>query len=183
MDAVTGLCSGKIIQEARDKTMTTDNLKKINSILELKQLRFRGSAILEGQEKTEFGRIQQKIDKQRVSAERLYSYEYRTRVDIAYRDLLNRAGAKTRELKPKYFGIDRFNKHDLSRQAQRNVRLDHEQSMDRLNALEMKESRSFLNTSSKRKAYVEGFKQATQQRRGEERRQSRQRRRSPTMSD
>jgi len=131
--------------------MTTDNLEKINSILELKQLRRMGTAILKGQEKRDFEKIQEKFDKQRVVTERLYAHEYKTRVQVAHRDLLNKAGAKTLTLKPTFFGIDRFNKHDLNRQAQLNVRLDHQQSMDRLGSQELSEGKSFLQKCSQRK--------------------------------
>ncbi len=163
--------------------MTTENLKKINSILELKQLRRVGSAMLKGQEKRDFENIQQKFDKQRVVTERLYAHEYKTRVQVAHRDLLNKAGAKTMELKPSFFGIDRFNKDDLNRQAQLNVRLDHQQSMDRLDSQELSESKSFLQKCSRRKEYLESFKKSTERRRSQTRRESPDRRRSPTMSD
>ena len=163
--------------------MTTDNLKKINSILELKKLRREGSAMLKGPERQDFQRKQEKFDNQRVSAERLYGHEYKTRVQIAYRDLLNKAGAKKLEMKPRFFGIDRFNKHDLNRQAQLNVRLDHQQTMDRLDGQEVKESKSFLEKCSQRKTYLESFKKTAERRRTQTRRQNIERRQSPTMSN
>ncbi len=166
-----------------DNAMTTDNLKKINLALQLKQLRRNGRALLKGQEKKDFIRIKDKHDRQRTTSEQLYAHEYKTRVQIAYRRLLNRAGAKTPELKPRTFGIDRFNKHDLGRQAQLNVRLDHQQSMDRLDGQEMKDSRSFLEKSSQRKKYFESFKQTTERRKTQSRRESPERRRAQSMSD
>jgi len=165
------------------KTMTTDNLKKINLALKLKQVRRDGRALLKGQEKKDFIGIKEKFDGRRTTAEQLYAHEYKTRVQIAHRDLMNRAGAKTTELKPRFFGIDRFNKHDLGRQAQLNVRLDHQQSMDRLDAQELRESKSFLEKSSRRKTYLEEFKNSAERRRTQSRRESPDRRRSPTMSD
>ena len=163
--------------------MTTDNLKKINLALQLKQVRRDGGSLLKGQEKSDFGRIKEKFDKQRTTTEQLYAHEYKTRVQIAHRDLMNRAGAKTVDLKPRLFGIDRFDKHDLGRQAQLNVRLDHQQSMDRLDAQELKTSTVFLEKSSQRKKYLEDYKQATERRRTQSRRESPERRRSQTMSD
>lgn len=163
--------------------MTTDNLKKINSILELKQLRRVGSEMLKGQEKKIFQGIQKKIDRQRLDAERLYRHEYITRVQIAHRDLINKAGSKTLELKPRTFGIDRFNKSDLNRQAQLNVRFDHQQTMDRLDGQESRESKSFLSKCSQRKAFLETYKKSAERRRTQTRRQSSERRHSPTMSD
>ena len=163
--------------------MTTDNLKMINSVLQLKQLHRKGAAMLKGQEQKDFIKIQEKYDHQRVRTEHLYTHEYKTRVQIAHRDLINKAGAKKRDLKPSFFGIDRFNKHDLNRQAQLNVRHDHQQTMDRLDGQELRESKSFLEKSSQRKTYLEDFKRSTDRRRAQTRRQSSERRRSPTMSD
>ncbi len=151
--------------------------------LQLKTLRREGAAMLNGQEKMDFLKIGEKFDQNRLTTERLYAHEYKTRVQIAYRDLVNKAGAKTFDLKPRFYGIDRFNKHDLNRQAQLNVRLDHQQSMDRLDGQELKESKSFLETSSRRKQYVENFKDATDRRKTHTRRQKSERHRSPTMSD
>ena len=163
--------------------MATDNLEKINRVLQLKQMRRDGRTLLKGQEKKDFIRIKEKFDKQHTTAEQLYAHEYKTRVEIAYRRLLNQAGSKTLELKPRFVGIDRFNKHDLGRQAQLNVRLDHQQSMDRLDSQELKESTSFLEKSSQRKKYIETFKQSTERRRTQSRRESPERRRSQSMSD
>ncbi len=163
--------------------MTTDNLKKINSILELREMRRVGAEMLNGQEKKDFLKIQEKFDNRRGSTEQLYNHEYTTRVGIATRKLQDQAGAKRRDFKPSFFGIDRFNKSDLNRQAQTNVRFDHQQSMDRLDAGEMKESKSFLSKSSQRKTYVETFKKSAERRRTQTRRQSQDRRHSPTMSD
>ena len=163
--------------------MSTDNLNNINLALQLKQIRRDGRALLKGHEKSDFGTIGEKFDHQRSNSEQLYAHEYKTRVQIAYRDLLNKAGAKTVELKPRFFGIDRFNKHDLGRQAQLNVRLDHQQSLARLDRQELKESKSFLEKSSQRKKYLESFKQSTERRRTQSRRESPDRRRSQTMSD
>lgn len=163
--------------------MTTDNLKQMNLAVQLKQVRRNGRALLKGQEKKDFIRIKEKYDEPRTTAERLYADEYEIRVQISHRDLMNRAGAKTKELKPRFFGIDRFNKHDLNRQAQLNVRLDHQQSMDRLDGQELKEGRAFLEKSSQRKEYLESFKKSTERRRTQSRRKSAERRRSPTMTD
>ena len=163
--------------------MTTDNLKKINLALQLKQVRREGRDLLKGQEKKDFIRIKEEFDESRTKAEQLYVDEYKIRVQIAYRDLMNRAGAKTTELKPRFFGIDRFNKHDLNRQAQLNVRLDHQQSMDRLGSQELKKSTSALQKSSQRKKYIEIHKRSAERRRTQSRRESPERRRSQTMSD
>ncbi len=161
--------------------MTTDNLKKINSVLELGQLRRAGSEMLKGQEKKVFQGIQESHDKLRTDAEQLYRHEYKTRVNIATRKLQNEAGAKKLDLKPSFFGIDRFNKSDLNRQAQINVRLDPQQTMDRLDAQEMKKSQSFLSKCSQRKIFLEIYKKSAERRRTQTRRQGHDRRHSQTQ--
>ncbi len=162
--------------------MTTDNLKKINDVLELKQMRRLGSELLKGQEQKDFLNIREKYDVRRDQAEQLYRSEYKVRVQIAYRDLLEKAGAKQPELKPRFYGTDRFNTRDLTRQAQTNVRLDHQQLLDRLDAREMKESKGFLMKCSQAKSYLKEFKQSAERRRTQSRRQSPERRRAPSQS-
>ncbi|MCV6600372.1 MAG: hypothetical protein OIF54_02210, partial [Cohaesibacter sp.] len=90
---------------------------------------------------------------------------------------------KRQDFKPSFFGIDRFNRDDLMRQAQMNVRHDHLQTMARLDKMELKESKNLIEKSSQRKTYLEDFKQATERRGSEDRRQTHDRRRGPTMSD
>lgn len=163
--------------------MTSDNLEKVNTVLQLKQVRRDGAALLKGQEQKDFLKIREKYERQRAGAERLYRHEYKTRVEIAYRDLLTRAGAKQQDFKPRFFGIDRFNRHDLNRQAQLNVRLEHQQTMDRLDRQELRESKSFLEKCSQRKTYLETFKRSAERRREQTRRLKPERRHTPTMSD
>lgn len=165
--------------------MTTDNIKKINAILDLKHLRREGAAMLEGQEKKQFVAIQEEFDKDRIDAEQSYRHEYKVRVDIAYRDLLTRSDANIPKPRPPMFSRGRASTHDLNRQAQTNVRFDHQQSMDRLDAQEMKQSKGFLEKSSRRETYIEEFKKPSERRRSETRRQSPERRRSlsQTISD
>ncbi len=64
--------------------MTTDNLKKINAILELKQMRHQGADMLKGREKADFQAIGDKFDDRRVATEQLYRGEYRT-ISLSWR--------------------------------------------------------------------------------------------------
>ncbi len=175
--------------------MTTDNLDQVNAALKLNNIRRAGVAVFKGQEREgqkhksqelkDFENISEKFDKRRTDTERLYRAEYTTRVEIARRALIDKAGSKVRDFKPSFGMIDRFNSRDLTRQAQLNVRSDHQRSMDRLDSQELKESETFLEKSSQRKKYIKDFKHSSERRRTQSRRESPERRRSPsqTMGD
>lgn len=163
--------------------MSGDNLDQVKRELRLRELRSVGEEVLQGRELHDFLGIKEKINARRLATEELYQSEYKTRVEVAYRDLLNDAAAKKLDHKPSFFGIDRFNKSDLMRQAQRNVRFDHHRSMERLDDLELKQSESFLDKCAQRKSVREAFKKTAERRRRHERRQNPDRRHSPTMTD
>lgn len=60
-----------------------------------------------------------------------YRRDYGARVDKVRRELLRKAGAKTHD-HPTPFGVDRFNKDRINRQAQQIVRHDHANRLHRI---------------------------------------------------
>ncbi|MEM7724622.1 MAG: hypothetical protein AAF376_19990 [Pseudomonadota bacterium] len=60
-----------------------------------------------------------------------YRQDYAARVDKVRRELLRKAGAKTHD-HPTPFGVDRFNKDRINRQAQQIVRHDHANRVHRI---------------------------------------------------
>lgn len=162
--------------------MTTDNLDKLNHIFRLKSIRREGPELLKGREREDFTNIAEKFDKHRTSAEQLYRAEYKTRVEVERRALMDRAGSKSWDHKPVFGMVDKFNRRDLTRQAQLNVRADHQRTMERLDRQELNETEGFLDKSSRRKEYLEAFKQSSGRRRAQTRRESVERRRSPSPS-
>lgn len=162
--------------------MPSDDLKKLDVKLQLKQISREGSEALEAEEKKAFESISERYEKMRIKEEQLYRAEYKTRVEVERRNLIDKAGSKTIQPAPRFAFGDRFNNRDLTRQAQLNVRSQHNQTMGRLDAQELKESKTFLEDSSKSKEFKEVFKQSAERRRSETRRQSPERRRTPTES-
>lgn len=157
--------------------MSENNLDALQRELKLRKVRQDGKRLLKGHELHDFLGIQEKQDRTRDETEKLYRDEYKIRVDVAYKMLLRKSGAKTREFSPPGFGLDRFNTRKLTRDAQMLVRFEHQRTMTRLDESELKQSTAFLEKCSQRKSYVEAFKQTS------ERRQSERRSPSPTISD
>ena len=162
--------------------MTESNLEAIQRELKLRELRRTGQKLLKGQERYDFIGIREKHDRARDETEELYRKEYRMRTDVAYQMLLRKAGALKPALKPRRFGIDRFNTNRLLNAAQQLVRFEHDRTMKRLDEREIADSTAFLEKCSQRKDYLEAFKQSAD-RRTQERRHGPQRGPSPTMSD
>lgn len=165
--------------------MVTENIDKLSTVFKLRSIRRVGAEMLKGSEKEAFKTIHTGFEKERLKADQFYRAEYKTRVEVERRRLIDEAGSHKKEFKPSYGMFDRFNNNDLKRQSQLNVRSDHIRTMDRLDKQELKESEGFLQKSSQRKKYLSDFKQTSERRRAETRRQSPERRRSPsqTMSD
>jgi len=144
--------------------MTGSNLDALQRDLELRKIRREGAALLKGQERYDFMSIQDKYDHARTETEALYRREYKIRVDVAYQMLMRKAAAHKPELKPPGFGVDRFNKGTLTRDAQRLVRMEHARTMARLDESELRESRKFMEKSSQRQAFAHAFKSSATQR-------------------
>lgn len=145
--------------------------------LDLRKVRQAGLKLLKGRELYDFLGIKEKHDQERDAAEMLYRNEYKLRVDVAYQMLLKRATSKAPELKPRFVGHDRLNPSKLIHNAQKLVRFEHNRTMARLDARELKESTSFMEKCTQRTRYVEAFKSASRQTRKHTPTQS------PTMND
>lgn len=112
-----------------------------------------------------------------------YYADYDTRISQVVKKLMNKAGAKNRDLTHRWFGTDKFNKDALMRQAHRAVQMDHDKRMSCLTDREINELDTLIETVEQRdRLYnkpTQDFSQASNRRNGQERRirQSRPRRR------
>ena len=64
-----------------------------------------------------------------------FETRYETRVEIARRRLIDEAGSKGFDFQPRWAGDDRFSASAILRQAQREVRMRHEQRLARIDAI------------------------------------------------
>lgn len=107
-------------------------------------------------------------------AQEVYKQEYRTRVEIRTKELIDMKAKKTLDhVHPR--GIsDRFNPSDLRRQAERDVRHDHEKHVARLRNQRAHDLKVLLEKAKREQAVKgkvkDGFNRATDRRAGEDRR-------------
>lgn len=83
-----------------------------------------------------FRAITDAAQRQTVEENESYKADYALRVDKARQDLIRKAGAKTFD-HPTPYGTDRFNKDQINRQAQKNVRHEHERKLHSIREAEV----------------------------------------------
>lgn len=161
----------------------SEELKRTFDLASLKNQAFK---TLNAKEWNNYRKITDNYDGLRRSEERAFDIEYKTRVEVASKRLINKAGEKPKDFKHRWFGSDQFDKSAVSRQADRNVRFQHHQLMAGLDQKEAGEISQLLDRSEHRQQAREkplkDFERATD-RRGkdglpEDRRQKRSRQRS-----
>ena len=124
--------------------------KAIKLTFDHASLRYEASKKLTAEEWKAYQQIRQRGEAERRHAERLYRDEYQTRVESERQNLLRAAGAKSIDLKPRFTGIDRFDKAALNRQAHRNVRQLHYWDMVKLDKREDEALRALLAQADQR---------------------------------
>lgn len=129
-----------------------------------------------GQNWTHFQSIRHDARNKKKELNKTYEAEYKTRVTQETRRLQRQAGSPTRTLKPKYLGIDQFDKTSLKQQAVRNVENRHHA---RIALVEKREEDSVEKLVEKAKARrqlkgqpTQAFNRTTDRRSGIDRRQS-----------
>ncbi len=106
-----------------------------------------------------YRKIGQKYDGLRRYEQRTYEMEYKTRVEVARKRLINKAGSKTKDFKHRWFGNDQFDRSAINRQAHRNVRSAHDQLMAGIDSQQARETSRLLDTCEKRTKQREKPKQ------------------------
>lgn len=106
--------------------------------------------------------------------EKSFRQNYDTRVEVALRRILGRAGAKTKDFQPAWSNRDRFSPDDALRQAQRDVRAAHHNRIDKIHAFEARELRKIVKQATRENAMRgtlrQDFKRVTNRRSGQDRR-------------
>ena len=104
-----------------DKTRRDD----VRMTFRLATLRREAGAIKTGPQWQRVRAIQERCDKLRKQETRLFKERYLTRVEMQVNALMHKAGRKTLEHKPRFGGVDRFDRDALLRQARRQVAAQH----------------------------------------------------------
>ncbi len=134
----------------------------------------------------DFGTMRAIVEGHRMrmwEAQEVYKQEYATRVELRMRELIDQRGKKTLDHRHPQGIADRFNASDLRRQAERDVRHDHEKHLARLRRQREEDMRGFLHGVARKDAIQgkakDGFTRAVDRRKGMERRTSDQARARP----
>jgi hypothetical protein len=125
-------------------------------------------------ERVVFQKLTEKHDGRMRFERRRYELEYKTRVEVARKELIDQAGSKGRTFIPIWGGADRFDKAAIDRQAHRQVRHNHEKLMGRMNEAKAAEQDAFLDQCHHRRQQREkprrDFARAADRRSGLDRR-------------
>ena len=120
--------------------------------------------------------IARKHDDLREVEQRNFHFEYDTRVEVASKRLINKAGAKNKDFKHKLFGSDNFDKSAIDRQAKRHVHAEHHNLLGHLEARKLIDLESLMDRSEHREALreksISEFTRASERRQSQERRQT-----------
>ncbi|MFT6658563.1 hypothetical protein [Maritalea sp.] len=156
--------------------MTSRISNDIKRSFGLASLQREAAKILTDKEWKTLQAIKQKYADQVKFEKRAFELEYDTRVEVVRRRLINQAGSKTKELKPRWVGRDRFSKADTLRLAQRYVDNQFQQTLAHLEKSEIKEINALMERSEHRQVAREkprkDFAKAVNRRAGQDRRKT-----------
>ena len=152
---------------------------QIRQTFKLASLRHEAAKNLRGEDQVAYSKVVMAYAEQRKSETQAYQNEYRTRVEVERKRLIDKAGEKNKGFQHRWFGSDKFDKAAITRQAQRNVRHDHERTLARLDQQETEIVDGILERAAHREALREkpkrDFEKAVDRRKGQDRRRPRER--------
>ncbi len=141
---------------------------------DLFDLRREAAKVLSNDEWAEYKKQAEKFDGERRYVKRAYEHEYPARFAKAQRRLINEAGSVKRRLVYKVFGSDTFDKGEINRRAQMNVRRAHNNDLARIDQREGDVLRSMLSKAQKhskeREKPIKDFQKTVDRRAGPDRR-------------
>ena len=161
------------------RTVTSEPFNMTNQIrqtFKLASLRHEAAKNLRGEDQVAYSKVVMAYAEQRKAKIQSYQSEYRTRVEVERKRLIDKAGEKNKTFQHRWFGSDKFDKAAITRQAQRNVRQDHERTLARLDQQETQIVDGILERAGHRQEQREkpkrDFQKAVDRRQGQDRRQT-----------
>lgn len=141
---------------------------------ELYELRHKLAHIMNKDEWDAYRKVSKNFADKRIYTERAFELDYNQRFDEARQRLIDEAGSVKRRFVPKFMGSDNFDKTEINRQADKQVRDAHANDMARIDISESRELRTMLEASDSRLQQKEkplrDFQKATDRRTGLDRR-------------
>ena len=165
--------------------MTSRLSDEVRRTFELASRRREAKQLRTGEDWQSLQQIQDHFANTKRDEERAFRREYETRVETEKQKLIHKAADQERMPKPWWSREDKFERAGIERQAHRNVRRAHEQSIARLEERESEALETLITRAAKRDHLREktltDFARTTDRRSGEDRRQTP--RRGPRMSN
>lgn len=141
---------------------------------ELYELRHKLAKVMNKDEWQEYRKVSASFADKRIYTKRAFELDYHQRFDQARQRLIDKAGSVKRRLVPRFMGFDNFDKTEINRRADKQVRDAHSQDMARIDLDEGKVLRSMLETCDSRlqlkQKPMRDFQKATDRRAGPDRR-------------
>lgn len=145
---------------------------------ELYELRHKLARVMNKDEWQEYRKVSESFADKRRYTDRAFELDYDQRFDQARQRLIDEAGSVKRRLVPRFMGFDNFDKTEINRRADKQVRDAHANDMARIDLDEGKVLRSMLETCDARfelkQKPMRDFQKATDRRSGPDRRVLRQ---------
>lgn len=141
---------------------------------ELYELRHKLAKVMNKDEWDEYRKVSASFTDKRRYTERAFELDYHQRFDHARQRLIDKAGSVTRRLVPRFMGFDNFDKTEINRRADKQVRDAHARDMARIDLDEGRVLRSMLETCDSRlqlkQKPLRDFQKAADRRAGPDRR-------------
>ena len=154
--------------------MTFNITQELKRTFGLAGLRIEAAKKLNAEEWKKYQAITKRFAGQKQFEQRAHEIEYDTRVEVARKRLINKAGSKAKDFIHPWFRNDRFDKSAINLQARRQVRAEHQRLMAHLETKEIGEVQSLMDACDKRHQAKEkptkDFARATDRRQGHARR-------------
>lgn len=152
---------------------------QIRQTFRLANLRHEAAKSLRGEDQIAYTKVVTAYAEQRKAEIQAYQSEYQTRVEAERKRLIDKAGEKNKSYQHRGMGADKFDGDAITRQAERNVRQDHERMLARLDQQETEIVDGILERAGHRKEQHENpkrhFQKAVDRRSGQDRRTTRSR--------
>jgi hypothetical protein len=157
--------------------MSFDIATELKRTFDLASLRREAKHNLSGDDWHDYQTLKQSFAEKRQQEKRDFDRTYATTVEAERQRLIDKAGAKAKHFRHRWFGDDAFDKAALTRQAHRNVRHRFEQTLAALDDQERQSTEQLLERVSPsrktQRSIKPGFLQAANRRRGIDRRRDR----------
>ena len=141
---------------------------------DLYELRHKLARVMNEKEWQEFRKVTEDFDGKRTFTKRAFELNYNQRFDEVRQRLIDEAGSVKRRFVPRFVGLDNFDKTEINRRADKQVREAHDSDLARIDVAEAGVLRDMLEKCDRRTMEKEKplreFQKAVDRRSGSDRR-------------